>query len=41
MGQWSHSLSHKGNPTIFLRAKLVPVSQIFREREIQKNFTKN
>jgi len=38
-GQPPHPLSHKAIPSIFLHAKLVPVSQIFREREMHKNFT--
>ena len=36
-----HSLSHKTIPTIFMNARLAPVSQIFRDREIHKNLTKN
>jgi hypothetical protein len=33
-----HPLSHKDTLTIFLQAKLVPISEIFRQKELHKNF---
>jgi hypothetical protein len=38
VGQSPHPLSHKETLQIFLRAKLVPISEIFRQKELYKNF---
>jgi len=41
VGQAPHLFPHKATPTFFLQTKLAPLSQIFRDRELYKNFTKN